>query len=99
MVTLRRRSDGLSWLQVVADRGADASAEHRRAALLRPQRGTRLPHTHTNTGMCLTGEAITGASTVNLSVFFLHFFDRYQRGFKHVGNLGRVTPQINTQEA
>lgn len=49
--TLCSGGDGLPRLQVVADGGADAGAEHGRAALLRPQGGARLPghDVHTQT--------------------------------------------------
>ena len=43
VATLCSWSDGFSWLEVIADGGADAGAEHGRTALLRPKRGTRLP--------------------------------------------------------
>lgn len=77
MVTLCRRSDGLSRFQLIADGGADAGAEHRRATLLRPQRGTCLPSKHTHTHMSASVLQVTqysGASTVNLGGLFYNYW-------------------------
>lgn len=65
VVTLCCWSDGLSWFQVITDRGTDASAEHGCTTLLRPQRGTCLPSTHiAHINIRLTIETIKGASIV-----------------------------------